>query len=304
MIRSMMLSCLLCLNIFVLDAKAEHFFPVEYSGETTEAWLSSLSDEMFSVQNKITGDLENLKRLEANLLARIKSDPENPYLYALRGRVKHGFLSSRVKEIRHLGREFLLSDEIYIQLKNETRDNYQKALLLDDQGYEHQLSGKILAIIDGDFISNSDMKIKALRKQLNRPWGESEYFEYSTYSHIVTAYMDEKRYDEALSVIDEIAAKFPSMQSEIDAGRQRIQNYQQTATTEPEQNAPPVKVPEKATPPTTVAKVEPAKVIPQPSEPQITLARQEPTDTPRGPRLIGLVLVLLIGGGWMKRRQS
>ena len=52
MIRSMMLSCLLCLNIFVLDAKAEHFFPVEYSGETTEAWLSSLSDEMFSVQIK------------------------------------------------------------------------------------------------------------------------------------------------------------------------------------------------------------------------------------------------------------
>ena len=333
--RSIMIKSIALFYIFIsgcisFSVFAKNFEPVEYTGATTKEWVSDLANEMFNSSNRVTSDKDNLILLENNLQSRIKSDSNNPALYFLLGRVKYGFLSKRADEIKHLAREELLKDEPsereltkneirvltrkmilndkeWNRLKNEVTEFYEKALELDDKGYQIQLTGEMLGIIDASIFSNSDMRVKALRKELNRPWGESESFEYNTYSRIVTAYIDEKRYDEALSVINEIEEKFPSMQTEIESGRQRIWGFQQAAQAAQAEQ-------EKTPQPTELKKPESAI-----AKPQQQLVQQQPPakekDTPQKPKatreadnnqviIIGIVLFVLMLVGFMVARRK
>jgi pentatricopeptide repeat protein len=187
------------------------------------------------------GDYKIIKDLEADIDKRLAKDSTNPVLWFFKARISALLLSLRNRQMEqnNTTREQRLNDSEYLKYKDESIEGYKRALQLDDRDdVSMHLNVTMLGSIDRYVFSDADMQVKASRKIIGRVkkhpeerTTDIEDWEFKTYGNIVTAYVDEKRYDEALSVLEEMKEKFPYPQSlkEINVAVKRIKERKAAA---------------------------------------------------------------------------
>lgn len=273
---------------------------VEYANELVEYLMQSGFDSQ---------DLPDLKRIDSEINKWLSEDKNNPVVYTIKGRLLMRYLSVWHKEMKRkqYTREQRQNDPRYNQLKNDANIAFEKALNLDEnENVSMHLTIKMLDAITIHVLTSADNKVTALRRSMERvkkfpeerPPGIDGFESYS-YRHMVRAYMDEKRYDEALSILEEMKEKFtnPKSLKKFNEAIVRIEDrkakaMQQAKALEDNQVAEskPQQVQKVADKPQT------QKMIPEPPKKQakmISEPKPQQSDTNKAP-LISLKLVLSI----------
>lgn len=160
----------------------------------------------------------------------VEKNPDRPRLRIILGRFYGYKAGVMVREAREKGVKpgEKIDDPDYMDSIVAKEKNYKKALALD----EGSLSFDEYEIINYPTI-DSDTKVEVSRRQLKLfdegVWPPKDIetdhpevlanYDYTLYERIVTAYIDENRFDEALAVVkNEMAERFPDKQQEIKEG--------------------------------------------------------------------------------------
>ena len=255
-----------------------------------------------------------LEGLRSQVDTQLEANPLDPVLWFLRGAITRRMLRQYNIEMDQMGlsREEALADKNYITLRDESVASYQKALEVDgrDDAARH-LGALMLGIIESDVFSDTDMRVTSARRKIERWKTDKEFheriedgipwdLEFHMYGRIVTAYVDEKRYDEALGVIDEMQERFGSHEpwaKEIEIGRERI--TRDKASLERQEEAP-----------TTKEAQKPKAASPDVVQPQEKNALPSSNDAESSDRPLSILLLLaavigvvgLVFLWWKKRR--
>jgi pentatricopeptide repeat protein len=163
-------------------------------------------------------DRQAIKELDADIDKRLLADNSNPVLWFFKGKTRallHYFRHLEMKQ-SNMTREQMLNDVEFAELKGKAVESYKHALNLDSQtNVPMKLNVIMLANIDRYVFSDADMQVEASRKMLARvkehpeEHPPTEDWDFQIYGNIVTSYVDEKRYDEALAVLEEMKEVFP-----------------------------------------------------------------------------------------------
>jgi pentatricopeptide repeat protein len=177
-----------------------------------------LAKFMFMTSKFQVDDRPIVEELATDIEMRLNENGTNPVLWFFKGRISALLLSLRHSEMKqgNTTREQRLSDPEYLNYKDKSIEAFHHALELDDRfDAPMHLNVTMLGSIDMYVFSDADMQVKANRKILERVKKHSEErppkenFEFKIYGNIVTSYIDEKRYDEALAVLEEMKKEFP-----------------------------------------------------------------------------------------------
>ena len=184
-----------------------------------------------------------IKELDADIDKRLSADNSNPVLWFFEGKTTallHYFRHLEMKQ-NNMTREQMLNDVEFTELTGKAVDAYKHALKLDSHtDAPMKLNLIMLANIDRYVFSDADMQVEASRKMLARvkEYPEEhppmENWEFQIYGNIVTSYVDEKRYDEALEVLEEMKDEFPypTTLKEIEDAIKRTENRKAKAIQE------------------------------------------------------------------------
>ncbi len=276
--------------------------------KNVEKWENSMLDYVEDWRNFVGKPREDIESIRVELEKIIASNSTRPKLKIIMGglySVEAGIIVSELKQ-KGIALDKIRKDANYVNVIKKLNENYKAALELDH--------GSLLLddfrLING-VITSADIRVSSLRKMIEL-WNDGKRFEdlgndpvidfdYKSYFKIVTAYVDEKRYDEALSVINEIEEKFPSMKSEINSGRHRIIGFlQKEKTEEPKQ--------EKTTEPVPPEK--PDAVVTAPRQPPVVkadepLQKEEvlPETNNNQAIIVGAAIAILILIGFVVARR-
>jgi len=299
---------------FILSAVAQANDLPSYNGNIDQ-WEKEMMifSDWKNHHNKKSTDFDSIIKKIQHV---IDDNPSRPRLRILLGRFYGYKAGVIVREAREKGIKVgeKITDPTYVDSVDGKFKSYEDALMLDNGS----LSFDDYEIINYPTLG-SDIRIATSRKQLKLidegVWPPKDIetdhpevlanYDYTLYERIVTAYIDENRFDEALAVINnEMVERFPYKQKEIKEGvvniEQRKERYLQEMT-ESEQQEEPTQTPEPQKPTAAKAPTEqpPAdKAEPTPQQP----VPEQSTDNSRL-ILIGLVLAIVILAGFMLVRR-
>lgn len=236
-------------NIFILFIGILFVAPILYAQElpTNKGDIQQWEKETFEFatnwRNYIGKNKEYAQKIIIEFNETLTQNSERPKLWVILGQL-HGYEAGFiVEELKKSGvsLEEIRKNSEYLEALEKVNESFKEALELNSG----ELTLNDLMRIN-TVITKADIKIASLKEML-RLYGEGQdfenmggdpvtNFEYNTHAKMVTAYIDEKRYEEALSVIDEIEKKFPYMNSEIELGRKQITGYIQAAVDSSQQD--------------------------------------------------------------------
>ncbi len=189
--------------------------------ETSAEWVSSLTVYLYRASKFKLSDRPEMEQWAKNLDARLTTDELNPALWFLKARIDRLFLTMRARKIKHLPRDEYFNDPEFKRLKESSIAMYQKALQLDaNEKAPMHLDYLMLDTIAMDVFAPADMQIESLKRAMtaeNQPIvDDSEYYQYS---HLLAAYYDAGRQQDAMNLLKEMESKadkrFPHKKKEI-----------------------------------------------------------------------------------------
>jgi pentatricopeptide repeat protein len=242
MLRNVAFFIILLILFFPISEKAIAVeAPPAVNEDLSVGQAAALTTYLFQSGKFKVNDRILIEKLKLKIEERLDRDGTNPTLWFLKGRLSallHG-LHVRDMQKKHFSRAQIRNDKEYIKLRNESVEAYTRALDLDSNAdAPMHLNLQMLGSISMDVFSDADMRVTANRKKLTRikqhpeeHTTDIEDWEFKTYGNIVTAYVDEKRYDEALSVLEEMKEKFsyPRSLKEINVAVKRIKERKAAA---------------------------------------------------------------------------
>jgi pentatricopeptide repeat protein len=214
--------------------------PPQLSEKLDMEEAAALADYLYRTVKFKVNDRQTIEALEVDIEKQLAKDDANPVLWFFKGRISALLLSLRNREMKQNNTtpEQRLGDSEYLSYKKNSIEAYNRALELDERpNAAMHLNVTMLGSISIYVFSDADMRVEANRRKLERVKKHPEEhppredWEFKTYGNIVTAYVDEKRYDEALSVLEEMKEKFPYPQSlkEINVAVKRIKERKAAA---------------------------------------------------------------------------
>lgn len=303
--------------IFILSAVAHANNLPSYNGNIDE-WEEKMMifSDWKNHHNKKSTDFDPIIR---EIQQVINDNPSRPRLRIILGRFYGYKAGVIVREARAKGIKVgeKITDPAYVNAVDGKSKSYEDALMLDNGS----LSFDDYEIINYPTL-DSDIRVAASRKQLKLIdkgiWPPKDIetdhpevlanYDYTLYERIVTAYIDENRFDEALAVINnEMAERFPRKQKEIKEGvtniQQRKERYLQEMAQKSEDSK---KKSTQETPPKKTATIKEAAPQQPVVKPEVDLQKEKPQQELNNNMvfIIGIMLLVLLLAGFMVAKRK
>jgi len=184
--------------------------------------------QFINKQKQLNKSITDLDRL-------IELNPNNAKYWLARGLCYNLFISINNQTVwKDLSREEYFAHPRFIELREIVKEHYLKALELNKTASpENKLSYSMAYGITQDVLIDPDVleKVNRLRIDLKDQVSElPENWEYVVYERIYVRYLQVKRYEDALRILDEMRERFPKKLDEIIAKQVNVRALKHKAS--------------------------------------------------------------------------